>query len=140
MMVEYCAFCRLARNEIPAAYVYGDEETLAFLDTRPVSEGHTLVIPRKHYENIYDIPDDEVAYLFRIVRKMAFAVKTAVAADGIRIVQNNGSAAGQAVFHFHVHIIPAYEGQEMHQHRKVHEAAELDDVAKKIRLSLENRP
>lgn len=131
-MVEDCIFCKIVKNQSHASYIYKDEKTLAFLDNRPVNEGHTLIIPKKHYENIYGVPDKEVTHLFRIVKKVALAVKMAVKADGIRIVQSNGSAAGQVVFHIHVHVIPAYEGQKI-SHRRALEAKELDKTAAKIR-------
>jgi diadenosine tetraphosphate (Ap4A) HIT family hydrolase len=78
----------------------------AFLSNRPVNEGHTLVIPKNHYENIFDLSEEDTAYLFKIVKRVAHAVRDATISEGIRIVQNNGEAAGQVVFHFHVHIIP----------------------------------
>jgi len=68
-MVEQCVFCKIARNEAPASFVYEDEEVIAFLDARPINEGHTLVITRKHYENIYEAPEEEVGHLFKIVKK-----------------------------------------------------------------------
>lgn len=86
--------------------VYEDDHVVAFMSNRPVNEGHTLVVPKKHYENIYDIPDDEIAYLAKIVKRVARAVRDAMSAEGIRVVQNNGSAAGQVIFHFHMHVIP----------------------------------
>ena len=101
-----CIFCQIIRKEAPASIVYEDEQVVAFLSNRPVNEGHTLVVPKKHYENIYDIPEEEAAYLFKIVKRVAHAVKDATGAEGIRIVQNNGEAAGQVIFHLHVHIIP----------------------------------
>jgi histidine triad (HIT) family protein len=91
---------------MPASVVYEDEQVIAFLSNRPVNEGHTLVLPKKHYETIYEISEDEVAYLFRIVKRVAHAVNDATGAEGIRVVQNNGWAAGQVIFHLHVHIIP----------------------------------
>lgn len=127
-MAEHCVFCKIARHEEPASRIYEDGEVLAFLDMRPVNEGHTLVIPRKHYENIYEIPDDEVACLFRIVKRLAGAVKESLKADGISVVQNNGRAARQVVFHFHVHIIPRYEVQDPQRIREVHGQRELDKV------------
>jgi histidine triad (HIT) family protein len=105
-MSEDCVFCRIIRKEAPASFVYEDEQVAAFLSHRPVNVGHTLVVPKKHYVNIYEISEDEVAYLFRITKRVAHAVRDAVQAEGIRIVQNNGEAAGQVVFHLHVHIIP----------------------------------
>src|SRR4030043_1208217 len=105
-MTEDCIFCRIIRKEAPASFVYEDDCVVAFLTNRPVNEGHTLVIPKKHYENIYDIPEDDIAYLFKIVKRVTHAVKDAMAAEGVRVVQNNGWAAGQVIFHFYVAVIP----------------------------------
>ncbi len=105
-MSENCVFCQIIRKQSPANIVYEDEQVVAFLSHRPVNVGHTLVVPKKHYENIYEIPEDKTAYLFRVVKRVASAVRDTVDAEGIRIVQNNGEAAGQVVFHLHVHIIP----------------------------------
>jgi histidine triad (HIT) family protein len=101
-----CVFCQIIRKQLPASLVYEDEQVIAFLSNHPVNEGHTLVLPKKHYENIYEISEDEVAYLFRLAKRVAHAVKAAMDVQGIRIVQNNGWAAGQVIFHLHVHIIP----------------------------------
>ena len=131
--MEDCVFCRIARGEEQASRIYEDKEILAFLDARPVNEGHTLVISKKHYENIFEIPDEELANLFKIVKKVAAAIMKSEKAEGIRIVQNNGSAAHQIIFHFHVHIIPEYEGQELHWPRETASQNELERVAAKIR-------
>jgi len=101
-----CIFCQIIRKEVSASIVFEDEQVIVFLSNRPVNEGHTLVAPKKHYENIYDIPAEDAGYLFKIAKKMAQAVRDATGAEGIRIVQNNGEAAGQVIFHLHVHIIP----------------------------------
>ena len=101
-----CVFCQIIRKESHANIVYEDDQVVAFLSNRPVNEGHTLVVPKKHYENIYDIPEEEAANLFKVARRVAVAVKDSVVAKGIRIVQNNGWAAGQVIFHLHVHVIP----------------------------------
>ena len=135
-MSEHCEFCRLVRREGPASCVYEDKEVMAFLSIRPINEGHTLVIPKKHFENIYEIPDEELAHLFKVVKKVANAVKKGINAEGINIAQNNGRAAGQVVFHLHVHIIPRYENLEkqgLAPHRETWEASRLDEVATKIR-------
>jgi len=105
-LMSECIFCQIIRKEAPASIVYEDEQVVAFLSNRPVNVGHTLVAPKKHYENIYEIPEEEAAYLFKIAKKIAHAVKTATGVEGIRILQNNGEAAGQVVFHLHVHVIP----------------------------------
>ena len=136
LMSDQCVFCRIVRNEASRSAIYEDDEVLAILDFRPVSEGHTLVIPKKHYENIFEIPEEEAAYLFRIVKKIAGAVRLGVNADGISLVQNNGKAANQVVFHLHVHIIPRYEGQKSSRPREVVEANFLDKVADRIRESV----
>lgn len=132
-MVKECIFCSIAGHEVPASLVYEDKRAIAFLDARPVNAGHTLVITRNHYENIYEVPDEELAYLFKIVKKVANAVKKSEKADGISIFQNNGKAAHQVVFHFHVHIIPRYEGQNSQRKREIAEQSELEKVAARIR-------
>ena len=101
-----CTFCQIIRKEESANVVYEDEQVAAFLSNRPVNVGHTLVVPKKHYEDVFDISEKEAAYLFMITKRIAQAVKDATGAEGIRIVQNNGEAAGQVIFHMHVHIIP----------------------------------
>lgn len=125
-------FCRIARGEEHASCIYEDKDVMAFLDTRPVNEGHTLVVSRKHYENMFEIPDETLGNLFKIVKKVAVAIVKSEKADGIRIVQNNGRAAQQLIFHFHVHIIPEYEGQKLYRLRETRERNELENVAAKI--------
>jgi histidine triad (HIT) family protein len=105
-MVENCVFCKIIQKQAPACIVYEDDAVMGFLSNRPVNEGHTLVVPKRHYENIYEMPEDEIASLFKIVKHIAVAVRDAMATEGIRVVQNNGWVAGQVIFHFHVHVIP----------------------------------
>ena len=130
-----CQLGRLVRKEEDASIVFEDDKTMAFLDIRPVNDGHTLVIPKAHYENIFDIPEDELAYLYRIVKKTALAVKKGVDAEGISVGQQNGRAANQRVFHLHVHVIPRYEGQRFRRPEELNEANRdrLDEIAMKIR-------
>jgi histidine triad (HIT) family protein len=137
---QFCQFCKLARKEDDASIVFEDERTMAFLDIRPVNDGHTLVIPKMHYENIYEIPDDEIAHVYRTVKKVASAVKKSVKAEGISITQHNGRAALQRVFHLHVHVIPRYEGQRFPRPEELSEAKreKLEDIAEKIRKNLSN--
>ena len=132
-MTEHCVFCRIARGEAYASRIYEDDDVMAFLDARPVNEGHTLVISRKHYENVFEIPDEELAKIHRVAKKVAAAVMKSEKAEGIRILQNNGKAANQVIFHFHVHIIPEYEGQDRYRPRETAEQDELEKVATKIR-------
>lgn len=105
-MAQECVFCQIIQHKAPACVVYEDNQVAAFLSNRPVNEGHTLVVPKKHYENIYEIPEEEAGYLFKVTKQVSHAVRDAVKAEGIRIVQNNGWAAGQVIFHIHVHVIP----------------------------------
>lgn len=135
MNAENCEFCRLVRKEGSVSCVYEDKQTVAFLDIRPMNEGHTLVIPKRHYENIYEIPDEEIAHLFKIVKKMALAVKKAVNAEGITVIQQNERAARQDVFHIHVHVIPRYEGQRLLRPDEIPETSRerLDAIARKLR-------
>jgi diadenosine tetraphosphate (Ap4A) HIT family hydrolase len=132
-MSDDCVFCRIARNEESASFVYEDESVIAFLDARPISEGHTLVVPRRHYENIFAVPEEELAYLFKIVKRVALAVSKSEEAEGMSLIQNNGSAAHQVVFHFHVHVIPRFVGRVSQMPRVAVEQAELDKVAARIR-------
>lgn len=131
-----CVFCQIIRKEAPASIVYEDEQVVAFLSNRPVNVGHTLVAPKKHYVNIYEIPEEEAAYLFRIVKRIVHAVKDSINAEGIRIVQNNGEAAGQVVFHFHAHIIPMKRHNQFRHDNGFRAAELLDKDAEKIRRHL----
>jgi histidine triad (HIT) family protein len=132
-----CVFCQIIRKQAPASIVYEDEQVAAFLSNRPVNVGHTLVVPKKHYVNIYEIPEEETAYLFKIVKRVTHAVKDATGIDAIRIVQNNGKDAGQIVFHLHMHIIPM-KPQSQFRHENGFRAAELlEKDAEKIRLHVQ---
>jgi histidine triad (HIT) family protein len=135
MNVDSCAFCKIVRKQAPASLVYEDEKVMAFLDIRPLNEGHTLVIPKEHYETIYEIPEELIAYLHKIVKRTALAVKKATEADGISIIQQNGKAANQEVSHLHVHVIPRYEGQKLARFGEISKAdrGKLNQVASKMR-------
>ena len=132
-MSESCIFCKIVRKEAPASVAYEDDKVIAFMSVPPINIGHTLVVPKKHYENIYEIPEDEVAHLYKIVKKLTHAVQKAVDAEGIRIVQNNGEAAGQVVFHMHVHIIPMSKGRQWIHYPENRDVEALKDDARKIR-------
>ncbi|MCG8353120.1 MAG: HIT family protein [Chloroflexales bacterium] len=103
-------FSRIIRGELPAAKVYEDDLTLAFLDINPASPGHTLVICKEEYPGLIELPADLIAAVAQTTQRVAKAIQTALHPDGFNIVQNNGAAAGQVVFHYHVHIIPRWEG------------------------------
>ncbi|MEM1355631.1 MAG: HIT family protein [Planctomycetota bacterium] len=105
-----CIFCKIVAGEIPCHKLYEDERVLSFLDIGPLSKGHALVIPRGHYETIDLVPAEDAAAMFRIVPALSRAIMQATGAKSWNLLQNNGSAAGQAVGHVHLHIIPRLNG------------------------------
>lgn len=108
-MSEECTFCKIINKEKQAYFVYEDEKCAAFLDAYPVNEGHTLVVPKRHYENIYDIPEEILVHIMRISKRLALNYQKIFHSIGLNIIQSNGKAAMQTVFHFHLHIIPRYQ-------------------------------
>jgi len=105
-MTADCVFCKIVAGQIPASRVYEDEDTLAFMDIGPVTRGHTLVIPKKHYDPITETPPDVLATVIATVRKIARAQTTGLGAQGVNVTQANGALAGQVVPHLHFHVIP----------------------------------
>ncbi|MCG2892433.1 MAG: HIT family protein [Vulcanisaeta sp.] len=101
-----CVFCRIIRGEEPAYVVYEDDYVIAILDKYPINRGHTLVMPKKHYRDITEIPSEELCRVIEVVKVVTMAVMRALKAPGVRIVQNNGAEAGQVIFHIHFHVIP----------------------------------
>ncbi|MEW5907772.1 MAG: HIT family protein [Patescibacteria group bacterium] len=132
-----CIFCKIIKGEIPADKVYEDKNALAFLDITPVNPGHILLVPKKHFKNLYDLPDSELKNLAPILKKLAIATKNAVDASGINIHMNNEKSAGQLVAHAHFHIIPrfSYDGYR-HWHGQPYKEGESQQVAKKIKKFL----
>jgi histidine triad (HIT) family protein len=133
-----CIFCKIATKQAPASIIYEDDNVIAFLDIRPLNEGHTLVIPKEHYETVYDVPENLIADIYKVVKKLGAAVKNATKADGITIIQQNGRAAGQEVSHLHVHVVPRYEGQKLPNFRDIPNASreQLEPAAERIRQQL----
>lgn len=105
-----CLFCRIAGGELPSHSVYDDEHSLAFLDIRPASRGHTLVIPRRHAATIEDISAESLALTMVSAQAVARVLRMKLNPDGMNVFQNNGAAAGQEVFHYHLHLVPRWEG------------------------------
>ncbi len=108
-----CIFCKIAAGEIPAAKIHEDDNCLAFLDINPLAEGHTLLIPKMHFETIYEMPTETVAAIARLLPALGRAVRRAVNAEGLNILQNNGLCSGQAVMHVHFHLIPRIPGDAL---------------------------
>jgi histidine triad (HIT) family protein len=138
-MNDDCIFCKITSKKADAVIVYEDANSLAFLDIHPLNPGHTLVIPKKHYPSMVEMPPEEVGRIFVSVAKVMRGVKKASNADGINIGQSNGRAASQEVFHMHVHVIPRYihELPEGFPERKTATDAELDQIGKKIKAAIE---
>ena len=130
-------FAKILRDEIPAYKVYEDDQTLAFLDVMPQSPGHTLVIPKTPAESLFDLDPDAGAAVLRTAQKVGAAVRDAFGADGITLNQFNGPAAGQTVFHFHIHIVPRFDDVPLKRHSGNMEDPEVLAVhAEKIRAAL----
>ncbi len=108
-MNDNCIFCKIAAGIIPSATVYEDDDFRAILDIAPAHKGHTILLPKAHAANIFELPEDIAAKTLPVVKKIAKAIKEETGCDGINVLQNNGEAAGQTVFHLHVHIIPRYK-------------------------------
>jgi histidine triad (HIT) family protein len=130
-------FDKIIRREIPAEIVYEDDDTLAFLDIGPNNQGHTLVIPKNAVQNVFDADQKTWAAVMETVRKIAPAVRDAVAASGVNINSNHGEEAGQEVFHLHIHIIPRFAKKEFtFWPKKEYAPGEAAAVAEKIRAAL----
>ena len=107
--MENCVFCNLANGIWDSATLYEDDDFRVILDLGPAAKGHALILPKTHYANIYEIPEELAAKAIVLAKKMAGIMTEALDCDGFNIVQNNGEAAGQTVFHFHMHLIPRYK-------------------------------
>lgn len=129
-----CIFCKIIKGEIPSDKIYEDDNFLAFLDITPINIGHALLIPKKHYKDIFEIPDNTLCEIGPIIKKIANAVKDGANADAINIGMNNGSVAGQVVFHAHIHIMPRFsdDGYRL-WHGKEYKKDEAQKIAENIR-------
>lgn len=110
MKDENCIFCKIANGEIPSATVYEDDDFRAILDLGPASRGHVLILPKEHFADVCALDETVGAKVLPLAAKLGAAMKESLGCSGFNVVQNNGKAAGQTVFHFHVHVIPRYEG------------------------------
>jgi histidine triad (HIT) family protein len=135
---ESCIFCKIVRRQAQSSVIYEDESVMAFLDIRPLNIGHTLVIPKSHYIDIFDIPDNLLAEVHKVAKRLAPAIKKATDADGISVIQQSGKAAGQDIFHIHVHVVPRFEGQKLPRFSELTmaERSVLDEMALKIKKHL----
>lgn len=130
--MEACIFCKIIKGEVPCEKIYEDEHTLAFLDAAPVNKGHTLIISKKHFENIFDVDEETLCHMIRSVKKVAHALHTY--AEGVNIGQNNNKAAGQLVDHIHFHVIPRFSNDGFkHWPQQSYTTGEAKKVAKEIK-------
>jgi diadenosine tetraphosphate (Ap4A) HIT family hydrolase len=134
-----CTFCRIVADELPASVVHAEEGVLAFMDINPVNPGHVLVVPRQHYASLADLPESVGARLFEVARRLAAAVRRAgVRCEGVNLFLADGAAAGQDVFHCHLHVRPRFAGDAVrHVYRLGRpDRAELDAIAAGIRAAI----
>ena len=129
-----CIFCKIIKREIPSNKIYEDDNVYAFLDINPVNPGHTLVVPKDHYELLEDMPDDLLADVIKAVKKINIAIKKALDTDSTNIGLNNGKSAGQLVPHMHFHIMPRFknDGHELFHGRPYQERSQAEQVQKNI--------
>lgn len=109
MKKEDCIFCKIANGDIPSKTLFEDEEFKVILDLGPATKGHALILPKNHYANLYELPDETASKVMMLAKKMAVSMTEKLECDGFNLVQNNGEVAGQTVFHFHMHLIPRYK-------------------------------
>lgn len=121
-----CIFCKLANGDIPTATLYEDEDFRVILDANPASKGHALILPKEHYADLYELDDEVAAKVMVLAKKMVTKLRDVLGCDGYNIVQNNGECAGQTVFHYHLHLIPRYEGDDVGIGWKLNELTEKD--------------
>ena len=109
MKKDDCIFCKIAAGEIPSRKIYEDSDLIAIMDLNPTSKGHSLIIPKEHCTNIYNLDEDIAAKVMKTAKKLATKMTVALNCDGFNLLQNNGETAGQTMFHFHMHLIPRYK-------------------------------
>ncbi len=136
--MEDCIFCAIAAGRAPAEILCQEEAALAFLDVQPAAPGHTLVIPRVHWQAIWEIDEETGAVLMELVARVGRALRQALQPDGLAVLQNNGRAAGQVVPHLHVHLIPRWygDGLPLARGQLARNAEPLDAVAARVRAAL----
>ncbi|MDY3110447.1 MAG: HIT family protein [Lachnospiraceae bacterium] len=134
MVKDDCIFCKIAAGEVPSKTIYEDEKYRVILDLGPATRGHALILPKNHYANLFELPEEDAKEVICLAKKMATIMKDKLGCDGFNLVQNNGEAAGQTVFHFHMHLIPRYEndGQEIGWKPGSPSQDELEEIKKQI--------
>lgn len=126
MRDESCIFCKIANGEIPSKTIYEDEEFRVILDLAQVTKGHALILPKNHCRNLYELPEETAAKTLPLAKKMAVMITERLGCDGFNLMQNNNEIAGQTVFHFHMHLIPRYAGDNQHFEMKANNVSDAD--------------
>ena len=133
-----CIFCKIIGGEIPSNTIYEDDEFKVILDASPASKGHALILPKEHYADIYEIDEKTAGHAMQLAKKLAKHMTDVLKCDGFNIVQNNGEIAGQTVNHFHLHLIPRYEGDGLNLNWPQQEisAEQLEEIRQSIKKSI----
>ncbi|MCD7725218.1 MAG: HIT family protein [Clostridiales bacterium] len=134
MKDDNCIFCKIANGEIPSKTLYEDERFRVILDLGPATKGHALIIPKNHYPNLYELPEEDAGDVMKLAKKMMIKITDGLGCEGFNLVQNNGDLAGQTVFHFHLHMIPRYQadGQTIGWKPQEVSQEELEEVKNRI--------
>lgn len=129
-----CIFCKIANGEIPSKTLYEDEKFRVILDLGPATKGHALILPKEHYANLYELPEEEAGEVMKLAKKMVVKITDKLGCEGFNLVQNNGDLAGQTVFHFHLHMIPRYQADRQTIGWKPQEVTqeELEEIKNQI--------
>jgi histidine triad (HIT) family protein len=127
-----CLFCRIVAGEIPSHKIYEDDNVLAFLDIYPKTKGHTLVIPKQHAENIFDIPKERLVQVMAVAQQIAKKMPAALGAEGVNFYQSNGSVAQQEIMHYHMHIIPRYQDAQHISFATEYKEKDFEDIVEKM--------
>lgn len=135
MVQENCIFCKIAGGEIPSAAVYEDDKFKVILDIAPAAKGHAILIPKKHLPDIFEVDEETASGALLTAARVAKGMKEALGCDGVNILQNNGPAAGQTVYHLHIHIIPRWndDGLNLSWKQGKYEEGEAEELAERIR-------
>ena len=138
MKKDDCIFCKLANGDIPTNTLYEDDCVRVIFDAEPAAEGHVLILPKEHFDNIYELDDDTAGHVFKVAKKIATAMNKTLDMDGLNVVQNNGEAAGQTVFHFHMHIIPRHNDDTVNVGWEKHKVSRerIKDITDEVRKYL----
>ena len=135
-MAENCIFCKIIAGEIPSTTVYEDEDFKAILDVNPAARGHVIILPKHHADDVFSLEDSQAEKIFPVAKKIATALKKTYQCDGVNILQNNGEAAGQTVFHLHIHIVPRYQDDKVMIEWEPKEISDLDKVMEDIKKEM----